>query len=212
MAAITKHGIVRIDTDHPEHSVIQQAVQILDAGGLVVAPTETKYGLLANADDSVALQHVFEIKGRRADVPTALFVTGTDMMLEFGEMTGSAIALAKAFLPGPMTIVVKARKNWGAPRVVEGKVGFRLSSCETIREIMRRVPYPITATSANRSGEPELETVMEIRQMLGAGVELYLDAGPLKGVVSTVVDCTGPRPVILRPGAVTGEDISRVTG
>ncbi len=212
MAAVIKNGIVDIDAGSPDQNIIKQAVQVLDSGGLVVAPTETRYGLLANADDSAALGRVFEIKGRRADVPTALFVTGFDMMVEFGEMTGSAIALAKAFLPGPMTIVVKARKKWGPPRVVDGKVGLRLSSCRVIHGIMRRVPYPVTATSANLSGALEPHTVTEIKQMLAAGVELYLDAGPLTGVASTVIDCTGPRPVILRPGAITADAISRVLG
>jgi L-threonylcarbamoyladenylate synthase len=210
MAAITKYGIVRIDPDHLDRSIIEQAVQVLDAGGLLVAPTETRYGLLANADDSSALERVFEIKGRRPDIPTALFVTGVDMMTEFGVLNSQALVLAKAFLPGPMTLVVRARKNWDAPRVVGGKVGFRWSSFSVIREIMRLVLYPVTATSANRTGEPEPDTVEEIRRMLGAGVELYLDAGPLKGVVSTVVDCTGARPVIIRPGAIPGEEISRV--
>ncbi|HVP06462.1 MAG TPA: L-threonylcarbamoyladenylate synthase [Candidatus Acidoferrum sp.] len=200
----------RIDADHPSDILINQAAKVLESGGLIVIPTETRYGLVTNAENEVALNRLFGVKGRRTDMPTALFVRDVVAMGRLGEMNKTARALASAFMPGPLTLVVKSRVNWEPPRVVGGKIGFRLSSCPTVFRIVEKVSCPLTATSANRSGGKELETVDQIVKELGSEVDLYLDAGVLKGVVSTVVDCSAGQPVILRPGAIEAEAIAKI--
>jgi tRNA threonylcarbamoyl adenosine modification protein (Sua5/YciO/YrdC/YwlC family) len=193
----------------PESSTdtLIRVVQVLESGGLVVAPTETRYGLLTRADSDTAVTRLFEVKGRTRQTPTAMFVRGIDEMSRYGLVTLSARRLARRFLPGPLTLVVQAVIVWGPPRVVENKIGFRWSSSPLIAALLEKMPGPLTATSANRSGQPDLESVEEIAAVFGDEIDLYIDGGTLAGPTSTVVECIGESVRVLREGAIPATEI-----
>lgn len=176
-------------------------------GGLVVAPTETRYGLLARADQGAPLEKLYRLKGRPDDHLTAVFAGNREQMTLWANLNSMALRLARQFLPGPLTLVVPAVGTFPDVVVREGKIGLRLSSSPVIQQIMQNIDFPVSATSANISGEATPESVDEIVQLFGSEVDLYLNAGRLGGPVSTVVDCCGPEPVVLREGAVGKNDI-----
>lgn len=195
--------------DAPSPSVIAQATQVILAGGVVVAPTETRYGLLARGDSQTALEKVYELKKRLLTQPTALMVPDRAALPRFGVMTPEAERLAAAYLPGPVTLVLRALHDWAPPRVVDGRIGLRCSSAPVVAALLASARCDLTATSANLSGEPEPDTVDEINAEFGNEVDLYLDGGPLRGPVSTVVDCSAPGVKVLREGAIPAADIKR---
>ena len=197
-----------ISQTDPEESVIQQAAETLTKNGLVVAPTETRYGLLARADSRTALERLFDAKGRDESLPTSVFVRGQEELSSFGCLSPVAQRLIDRFLPGPLTLVVCAKGTWEPQVVVNKRIGLRWSTSRVISRILEDTDFPITATSANLSGGRELDTAQQIAATLGDAVELYLDAGELKGVTSTVVDCSGESLRILRAGAIPASEIA----
>jgi len=206
---ITSSNIRRIDPLHPEPEILKEAVQILTEMGIVMAPTETKYGLLARIDKSEMVQKVYDIKKRPYSMPTAIFVRSFDEIQKFGEINITAQKIAEKFLPGPMTLVLKARADYPAPIVIDNKIGLRFSSSEIIRQHQAGPDFNLTATSANISGDDDPENIEEAINKFGKNIDLYLDAGPLNGLASTVVDCSGETYKILREGAISEKDIRK---
>ncbi len=202
--------VLRTDPARPDSSTIDRAAAVLVAGDLLVAPTETRYGLLARADRQDVLEKLCRAKQRSLNHPTALLIPIFADAERYGRVNRAASALAERFLPGPLTLVLSATCDWPPPMVVDGKIGLRCSSSPVMDELLARVKEPIAATSANISGQPERNGVEEIVADFEDRVTLYLDGGPLIGPVSTVVDCTEDRPRILREGAVGSEEITRI--
>lgn len=196
-----------ISLESPDRKTLEAASKVLIAGGLVVAPTETRYGLLTRGDSREALERLFSAKGRPQSMPTAIFARNLDEIERFGEMTEISRRLTERFLPGPLTLVVRAAGTWEPQVVMNERIGIRWSPGEVISGLLAMTDFPLTATSANLSGTPDAETVQEIATAFGEAVNLYLDGGPLKGITSTVVECSGERPVILREGAISREQI-----
>jgi L-threonylcarbamoyladenylate synthase len=205
---MTEYQIVRIARDNPQPQLTDRAAALLADGELVVAPTETRYGLLARADDTTAVQKLYRLKGRKADAPMAVFVDSVEALESCGQMTPASRRLAAHFMPGPLTLVLTAGRDLTWPVVQEGRVGLRVSSSPVVQAILAKVQKPLTATSANLSGAPEAETVEQIAAGLGTGVALYLDGGRLVGPVSTVVHCQENDTELLREGAVSRVDIA----
>lgn len=201
--------ILDIDPHAPCGDIIMKAAAMLKDDGLIVAPTETRYGLLAGHDRRSALEKLINIKGRKANIPVALFVPSFDDISMLGELSRPAEEMARSFLPGPMTLVLKAKKDFGPPLVVDGKIGIRYSSSEVIMALLKASEFYATATSANISGKAQPTTIDEIAAMLGDSVALYLNGGPLEGEVSTVIDCSDVTPRILREGAIPRFEIER---
>ncbi len=198
---------VTIDPENPDPAVIEEAVAVLEAGGLVVAPTETRYGLLARADKGLPAERLTEVKRRSETKPISVFVGSFEMIMHYARMNPTSQRLAQLFLPGPLTLVVPAIGTWHEMIVPQDKIGIRVSSSPVIQAIMERVDFPVTATSANISGEDEAETVSEIAEAFEDGVDLYLDSGRLAGMPSTVVECIDETPKILREGAIDPNEI-----
>jgi len=207
---MSKIVTVKIDPCKPEKDVIARAAAIIQKGGLVVAPTETRYGLLARVDREEALNKLSRVKNRPVSVPVAVFVRSIEDIPRYGRLTALARALASAFLPGPLTLVLEAVPGWASPLVVEGKIGIRYSSSPVIQALVDAADLSLTATSANKYEQPEHETVAEIAVSLGEEVDLYLDAGVLDKLTSTVVDCTGGEPRLIREGYILKEKIEEV--
>jgi L-threonylcarbamoyladenylate synthase len=186
------------------------AAQRLRGGGLVAFPTETVYGLGANALDPTAVERVFAAKGRPADNP---------LIVHVGELRGlEAVAadlaplardLAERFWPGPLTLVVAAAD--AVPRITTSglsTVAVRMPDHPVALALLRAAAVPVAAPSANRSGRPSPTTAAHVANDLGDAVDLVLDGGPCRlGVESTVVDARGDAPVVLREGAVTREQL-----
>jgi len=169
----------------------------------VVAPTETRYGILARADRREILEKLYRVKAREINKPTSVLVARPEDAGRLGRFTELAKRLAGVFLPGPLTLVLAALGDWFPPAVVDGKIGIRCSSLPFVSGLVGAFEAPLTATSANRAGGAEFGNIDEIEREFGDKIDLYLDAGSLTGMTSTVVDCSGPEIVILREGAIS---------
>lgn len=180
----------------PDPAVVEEAVRVLRAGGLVVLPTETVYGVAADPRQPAALQRLFQAKGRDDGKPVARLAASAAQVAAQGiELSGLAGRLAARFWPGPLTMVLEGP---------EGPVGYRVPDHAVPLAVLRAFGAPIAATSANRSGQPDAVNAAEAAEALGTAVDLILDAGPAPGAVpSTVVRIArGKRFEILRAGAL----------
>ena len=191
-------------------NAIEEAARILRRGGVVAAPTDTLYGVMASALDAAAIARVFGIKGRSPDAPLPLLVAEVaDIDRYLTRMPAAGRTLARKFLPGPLTLVAPGAGN--LPRALTGglaTVGVRVPDHSVPRELARRLGHAITGTSANRSGMPPATTAEDVREQLGDGVDYVIDGGPAPGGVgSTVVDVSLDPPALLREGAVSWEAI-----
>jgi len=195
---------------------VARAARLLRRGGLVAFPTETVYGLGADATDGRAVAAIFEAKGRPRFNPLIAHVAGVEAAAELGELTGAACALARSFWPGPLTLVLAKRPGCGIAELATAgldTVAVRVPAHPVARSLLRATGLPVAAPSANRSGHVSATTAAHVEADLGARVALILDGGPAPlGLESTVVDVTGAAPVVLRPGAVAREALARVLG
>ena len=194
---------------------IDEAVEVLRNGGVAAIPTDTVYGLAAHGLDPAAVARVFEAKGRPPGMALPLLLSDVhDLPLCCVDVPASARWLADAFWPGSLTLVL--RRTDAVPDTVTAggdTVAVRVPDHPVPREVARRLGSPITGTSANRSGLPPATTAAEVRDQLGGRVDYVLDGGPARsGVPSTVLDLTGPEPVIVRPGAVSAGAIAEALG
>lgn len=194
---------------------VREAADELLRGGLVVIPTETVYGLGADAFNERAVKSIFEAKGRPQDNPLIVHIADMAQLADIAaEVTDTARALMDAFWPGPLSVIVK--KSARIPMAVSAglsTVAVRMPQNELAREIIAAAGVPIAAPSANRSGKPSPTLAMHAYEDLCGRVPLIIDGGPCAvGVESTVVDATGETPVILRPGDITPEMIGQVVG
>lgn len=194
---------------------IEQAAGVLRAGGLVVFPTETVYGLGANAEDSAAVARVFQVKGRPPTHPLIVHLAGAEQLDDWGEeVPAPARLLAERFWPGPLTLVLRRgrRVSLAATGGLD-TVAVRVPAHPIALALLSAFGGGVAAPSANRFGSVSPTTANHVRAELGDAVDLVLDGGPSQvGVESTIVDTSGDDPRILRPGGVTREDIEAVLG
>lgn len=194
---------------------LQQASRILREGGLVVMPTETVYGLAANALDAHAVKRIFAAKGRPADNPLIVHISHLDQMAPLvREIPQSARLLAERFWPGPLTVILP--KSDLVPSVTSGgldTVAVRMPSHPTARALIDRCGLPLAAPSANLSGSPSPTTAHRCAQDMDGRVEaILMDEDCCVGVESTVISLQGEDALVLRPGAVTPADLASVLG
>ncbi len=183
-----------------------EAARLLRQGRLVIIPTETVYGLAANALDPAAVAGIFAAKGRPGDNPLIVHIADREMLAPLvRRLPESAKALAEAFWPGPLTLVLP--KSGQVPDITSGgldTVAVRMPGHPTALEIIRRSGLPLAAPSANRSGSPSPTSARHcIADMQGRVDAIVADGDCAVGVESTVLSLTGPIPVLLRPGGVT---------
>ncbi len=195
---------------------LEQAGALIRAGQLVGFPTETVYGLGANALDAEAVKRVFEAKGRPGDNPLIVHISRLDQLppLIAGAPSAAAQALMDAWWPGPMTLIFP--KSDRVPMEVTAglnTVAVRFPAHPAARALIDAARRPIAAPSANRSGRPSPTTAAHVMEDMDGRIPLILDGGPCAvGLESTVIDMTGGEPRILRPGGVTPEMIAAVAG
>ena len=197
--------------------VVDRAVAILRAGGLIALPTETVYGLAGDASNEIAVRRIFAVKGRPASHPVIVHVAGAAALEAWArEVPDGARRLAEAFWPGPLTLVLP--RSARALDVVTGgqdTVALRAPEHPLALAVLRAFDGGLAAPSANRFGRVSPTTAQHVRADLGAEVDLVLDGGPCAiGVESTIVDLASDpaAPAILRSGALTAVDLERVLG
>lgn len=192
-----------------------RAAEIIRRGGLVAFPTETVYGLGANALDEAAVRRIYEAKGRPPSSPLIVHVADLAMARSLaGEWPPLADTLAEAFWPGPLTIIV--RKSAAVPEIVTAglaSVGIRMPSHPLALEFIRAAGVPIAAPSANRFMQLSPTTAEHVRTGLGDRVDLILDGGPTTvGIESTVVSLAREAPTVLRLGMISLRQLEEVAG
>ncbi len=196
--------------------VIAKAAQILRAGGLVAIPTETVYGLAADATQGRAVARIFEAKGRPSFNPLIVHVGGRDWVADFARTDERFERLAHIFWPGPLTFVLPRRPDCSVSELVSAglpSLALRMPAHAIAQEILAAAQRPLAAPSANISGTVSPTEAAHVAASLGDKVDLVVDGGRARvGIESTVLDLTGPTAAILRPGSVTREDIARVIG
>jgi L-threonylcarbamoyladenylate synthase len=196
-------------------SEIARAVEILRAGGLVAFPTETVYGLGADASNATALRRLFEAKGRPTSHPVIVHVRGaSDLPRWAREVPPAAERLTERFWPGPLTLVLK-RAAGVLDQVTGGEdtVGLRAPAHPVAQRLLQLFGGGIAAPSANRFGRLSPTTAQHVRDELGDAVDLILDGGACEvGIESTIIDLSSGIPVLLRPGRIGTADIEAATG
>lgn len=202
-----------------DRGAIARAVAVLERGGLVALPTETVYGLAADATNEAAVRSIFAAKGRPADHPVIVHVAGAHAIDDWSkDAPAAAQVLARAFWPGPLTLVLK--RSGRASDVVTGgqdTVGLRAPGHPWAQAVLQALGRPLAAPSANRFGRVSPTTAEHVRADLGVkpegAVDLILDGGPCPvGIESTIVDLTGAAPRLLRQGSISRSDLERVLG
>ena len=203
-------------------NVLQQAAENLKSGGLVAFPTETVYGLGANAEDETAIQRMYKVKNRPVDHPVIVHIADLDAVDYWAtDIPDYAIALMRDYWPGPMTLLLKRTENakdfvTGNQEIVGLRIPAHTLAINLLQEFSKIGGKGVAAPSANRYGAVSPTTAqavdLELQQYLEPRDQI-LDGGPsLVGVESTIIDCTRENPAILRPGAITAEMVEQSTG
>jgi len=204
--------IIQLSTEYPDAYKVKEAAEVLRAGGLVAFPTETVYGLGADALNADAVQKVFKAKGRPSDNPLIVHIASLENIQQFASsVSGKGMQLARRFWPGPLTLVFY--KKIGIPDGVTAglkTIALRVPDHAVTLELLRQFGGGIVGPSANISGKPSPTSAEHVYNDLNGKIDLSIDAGPTKiGVESTVLDVTVDPPIILRIGGLSREDIEK---
>ena len=207
--------LLPIDTPDSFRAAVRRAAELLRAGEVVALPTETVYGLAANALQTEAVSRIFKIKGRPAHNPIIVHVADLDMARScVADWPALAQRLAEAFWPGPLTLVLP-RAEKIPPMVTAGgsTVGIRWPSHPFMQAVILECGFPLAAPSANPSNRISSTTAGHVARSLGGQVRLIVDGGPSQvGIESTVLDLTESPPRVLRPGMIHEQSLLAVTG
>jgi len=203
--------LLPIDPLDPDPEVLTRVASALRQGRVVAYPTETLYGLGVDPFREEALERLYVLKGRPAGMPVSILVKDVAMLHEVAHhLSGAAVRLIEAFLPGPLTLVLPARPHLPQRLTAgTGKVGIRISAHPLVGQLFASYSAPITTTSANPTGQPSARDARTVLSYFPKGLDCILDAGTVPGGTgSTVVDVTGEAPAILREGAISARRLS----
>lgn len=195
-----------ISADHP--SAIAHTLDVLNHGGLVVFPTDTVYGLAALPFQPQSIERLYIVKGRSSQKAIAILLGALAQLDQIASaMSPIAMRLAEQFWPGPLTLVVSRNPHLPSVLTPDNTIGVRMPDHPVAMDLLRQ-SGPLAVTSANLSGRESTVTAQDVLNQLRGRIHLVLDGGRIAGgVPSTVVDCTGAQPVILRKGPITLETI-----
>jgi L-threonylcarbamoyladenylate synthase len=204
-------------SSNPREAVdrLDDAVAALARGEVIVFPTETLYGLGADALNSQAVEKVFQLKGREPKNPIPVLVADLAMLgMLVTAVSETAKALMERFWPGPLTLVLPARDDIPKPLInTNGGIGVRISSQPIATQLVARLQRPLTATSANPSGKPPARTVDEAKRYFSDSVEIFIDGGRLESKTgSTVVEVLDSEIKIIREGEIAAAALAQVVG
>ena len=208
-------NVLRIDFESPEASrkTLETIQSVLDSGGVIAFPTDTFYGLGADPFNPEAISKIFRIKQRPADKPLLVLIHSQDQVDRLtDQITPLAKLLMRLFWPGSLTLLFKAAS--GLPRELTAgtvKVGIRLPAHLFTLQLLERLGRPLTAPSANISGQQAPKAIWEFANTLGEDLDLIVDGGPAPGgKPSTILDATTNPPILVREGAVSRKDLQMV--
>lgn len=213
----TKKWIVDVDDDlSTGYPQIKQAAELLRQGEVIAFPTETVYGLGGNALSTSAVEKIFKAKGRPSDNPLIVHIAEVSQLSDLvSNVSLQAKDLIREFWPGPLTLVFQAKENVVTDKVTAGlsTIAIRMPNHPIALALIREAAIPIAAPSANTSGKPSPTSAKHVWDDLNGKISGIMDGGSTGvGLESTVVDCTEPIPVILRPGGITREQLEVVVG
>lgn len=197
------------------HEVLTEATAALRRGEVIVFPTETFYGLGADAFEVAAVDRVVELKGRKPESPISIIVADKKMLEEVVEETSPlAQRLIDHYWPGPLTLVLPARKGLPGPLLNrDGEIGVRISSHPLAGRLVQEFGYPLTATSANPSGKEPARTIEQARSYFSGRLQVFLDGGRLSGTKgSTVVAVRDNKVITIREGEISSEELEAAAG
>lgn len=208
-----KTEILKLSTEENNRAIFLRASEVIRTGGLVSFPTETVYALGADATNREAVKKVFGLKKRQEDKPIAIFLSDSKELNKFVEViTSSAKKFMGSFWPGPLTLIFKAKTGMLSYLTgKEGKLGVRVSSSEFVQMLLKQTQTPLTATSANLTGKKEPVSADEVLEDFEGKIELIIDGGQAKeDVPSSVVDVSGDKPILLREGRISFDELKKV--
>lgn len=210
-AALTHEGN---GNSTPTHDAgMGNAVRILREGGVLAVPTDTLYGLAADAFNPDAIERIFSIKERPEGMALPVLLADVDQLKQVStDIPAAALALAETFWPGPLTLIVSCRDGV-PPRLTAGQrtVAVRVPDHPVPRALARELGRPVTGTSANISGSRDPQTMEELVAQVGDRVDLVVASGPAPaGAASTIVDISGDYPLVVREGVIPSENIAAV--
>ncbi len=194
--------------------MIEKVVEILKSGGVVAVPTETVFGLVADARNEEAVRKIYSIKERPEDKPFTAFVRDVELVEKLGEYSHPGVVnLIEKFMPGPLTIILKAGSDAPPPIISkEEKVGIRIPDHPVVKEILEKIDFPLASTSANISGKPPLFSFKDVKRILGDKVDYVVEEDASGQLPSTVLDVSGSVPVLKRKGPISLLDIEGTLG
>lgn len=206
--------VIRVDPINPDRGKLRIAADILRRGGIVAFPTETVYGLGADALNPEAVKRVFQAKGRPPDNPIIVHINSFDMLYQVAESNEDIERILRILWPGPFTVIL--RKKAIIPSITTAglpHVAVRMPAHPVALGIIEELGRPIAAPSANKSGRPSPTAAEHVIEDLGDSVDLVVDGGEtFFGVESTIIDLTGETPTLLRPGPIDPEYLESITG
>ncbi len=211
----TRAAVLSTHTTALFNEAVRRATELLRNGDVVALPTETVYGLAANALDAHAVGRIYDVKGRPAHNPIIVHVASLEMARRCAaEWPAAADRLARAFWPGPLTLVLPRSREIAGIVTADGPtVGIRWPSHPFIQAVIRECGFPLAAPSANRSNRLSPTTAAHVAKDLGSRIRLIVDGGPATvGIESTVLDLTGGLPCVLRPGMIHEASLAAVIG
>ncbi|MBQ2835937.1 MAG: threonylcarbamoyl-AMP synthase [Clostridia bacterium] len=193
--------------------MLEKAAELIKQGKIVVFPTETVYGIGTNGLDKQAVERLYEVKQRPLNKPISLLVSNMEMVNEIArDITDIEYKIMEKFFPGPLTIILK-KKDIVPDIVTAGRdtVGVRMPSGEIAKKLVETAGTPIAAPSANISGEPSGTNIQQIKKNFGGKADFFIDGGINEiGLASTIVKVIDEKPVILRQGSITLEQINKI--
>lgn len=199
--------MIQIDPTRPRRSDLKKVCRVIQNGGLIAYPTDTFYGLAVNPFDEGALDRLFRIKGRSDSKPIALLISGREMLPTLvREISPLAQRVMDRFWPGPLTLVFSANESLPERLTARtGTIGIRFPRAAIPLALIQETGFPLTATSANRSGASPSVSARETEKVFGPALDFVLDGGVCETCPSTLLDVTGTCPKMLRAGRVTTE-------
>ncbi len=212
---LEKTEIYQIDPDNPEIQVLERTAEVIRAGGIVVYPTDTLYGFGVDARNQIAMNRLYDLKGRDDKKPVSLIVKNSNQAETIvGKLNDFEKKIFKILLPGKITLIIKKRTNNDLPKLQNfRKLGFRIPHNKVCKLLSEMSNSPITSTSVNISTKDNLSSMKEIKALFNNKVDIILSAGSLKtSKGSTVIDLVPPVPTIIRVGDVPIADVDRVLG
>jgi L-threonylcarbamoyladenylate synthase len=205
---------IEIDPNQPQQHLLQEAVDIILGGGLIAFPTDTTYGLGVNPFDDKAVKRVFELKQRDPKKALIILISDKQQIDQLAvDISPTALKLIEQFWPGPLTLIFKTSAEIASFKIGESsKIGIRLPQSPIAQALIQLAKIPVTASSANPSGQPSSLTAQQVLHYFGKQVDFVIDGGPASSQrESTVLDVTTDPPKLIRAGAISLERIKAVT-